>query len=103
MSIVFMLLASFQSKIYVNAGSGTSDCPAECSCSSSGVVVDCSNRGLTKIPSPLPKDTVTLNLSNNNITAVQALDLSALRDLKALDFSYNQLTANQAPPVPVNG
>ena len=33
------------------------------------------------------------NLSNNNITAVQALDLSALRDLKALDFSYNQLTA----------
>ena len=60
MSIVFMLLTSFQSKIYVNAGSGTSDCPAECSCSSSGVVVDCSNRGLTKIPSPLPKDTVTL-------------------------------------------
>merc|ERR550539_1324756 len=85
--------ASSSSKIFVSAGSGASDCPAECSCSSSGVVVDCSNRGLTKIPSPLPKDTVTLNLSNNNITAVQALDLSALRDLKALDFSYNQLTA----------
>ena len=33
------------------------------------------------------------NLSNNNITAIQALDLSGLRDLKALDFSYNQLTA----------
>ena len=45
----------------VSAGNGgSSDCPAECSCSSSGVVVDCSNRGLTRIPSPLPKETVTL-------------------------------------------
>ena len=33
------------------------------------------------------------NLSRNNITAIQALDLSDLRNLKALDFSFNQLTA----------
>ena len=52
--------ASSSSNIFVSAGSGASDCPAECSCSSSGVVVDCSNRGLTQIPSPLPKKTVTL-------------------------------------------
>ena len=35
-------------------------CPIECSCSSSGVVVDCSDRGLTQIPEDLPKDAVTL-------------------------------------------
>ena len=53
---------SSNTKLFVSAGSGSdaSDCPAECSCSSSGVVVDCSNRGLTKIPSPLPRKTVTL-------------------------------------------
>jgi len=52
--------ASSSTTLFVSAGSGSTDCPAECSCSSSGVVVDCSNRGLTQIPSPLPKKTVTL-------------------------------------------
>ena len=35
-------------------------CPSQCSCSSSGVVVDCSDRGLTQIPNNLPKDAFTL-------------------------------------------
>ena len=57
-----VLSASSNTKFYVSAGGSgeASDCPAECSCSSSGVVVDCSSRGLTKIPSPLPRKTVTL-------------------------------------------
>lgn len=67
-------------------------CPSQCSCSLAGAVVDCSGKGLTRIPSPLPRETVTLNLSENNISAIQALDLSDLRNLKALDLSFNQLT-----------
>ena len=57
-----VLLTSLNTKLFVSAGGSgeVSDCPAECSCSSSGVVVDCSSRGLTKIPSPLPRKTVTL-------------------------------------------
>ena len=39
---------------------GSLACPSQCSCSSSGVVVDCSDRGLTQIPNNLPKDAVTL-------------------------------------------
>ena len=61
-SLWMVLSASSNTNIFVSAGGsgGASDCPAECSCSSSGVVVDCSSRGLTKIPSPLPRKTVTL-------------------------------------------
>jgi hypothetical protein len=39
---------------------GSDACPAPCSCSASGAVVDCSRRALRHIPQNLPKNTVTL-------------------------------------------
>jgi hypothetical protein len=46
--------------VAVNATFGADVCPAPCSCSASGAVVDCSRRGLRHIPTDLPKNTVTL-------------------------------------------
>lgn len=67
-------------------------CPSSCTCANDGAIVDCSRQGLTRIPSNLPSNTVTLNLSHNNVSLIQALDLSDLRHLKALDLSNNQLS-----------
>ena len=57
LAVVLLAWSSSSSNLLANA------CPSECSCSSSGVVVDCSDRGLTQIPNPLPKDAVTLWVS----------------------------------------
>ena len=35
-------------------------CPSECTCANDGAIVDCSRQGLTRIPSNLPRNTVTL-------------------------------------------
>ncbi|XP_047504175.1 protein halfway [Pieris napi] len=46
------------------------------------VAVDCSQRGLTQLPTGLPNNTVNLNVSYNNITSLQAI---------ADDASYDHL------------
>ena len=35
-------------------------CPSSCTCANDGAIVDCSRQGLTRIPSNLPSNTVTL-------------------------------------------
>ena len=35
-------------------------CPSQCACANDGLIVDCSKKGLTRIPSNLPRNTVTL-------------------------------------------
>ena len=35
-------------------------CPSVCTCANDGAIVDCSRQGLTRIPSNLPRNTVTL-------------------------------------------
>ncbi|XP_069578620.1 oligodendrocyte-myelin glycoprotein-like [Brachyistius frenatus] len=70
-------------------------CPAVCSCSGGHRVVDCSSRGLTKLPLGLQHNIRFLNLSFNSL---QALDgqLSHYAHLRTLDLSYNRL--DHLPP-----
>ena len=35
-------------------------CPNQCTCANEGAIVDCSKKGLTRIPSNLPRNTITL-------------------------------------------
>ncbi len=44
----------------ISATFGSEVCPAPCSCSASGAVIDCSRRNLRHIPTDLPKNCVTL-------------------------------------------
>uniref|UniRef100_A0AAQ5YY85 LRRNT domain-containing protein n=1 Tax=Amphiprion ocellaris TaxID=80972 RepID=A0AAQ5YY85_AMPOC len=70
-------------------------CPSVCSCSGGHRVVDCSSRGLTKLPSGLQHNIRFLNLSFNSL---QGLDgqLSHYAHLRTLDLSYNRL--DSLPP-----
>ncbi|XP_034557723.1 oligodendrocyte-myelin glycoprotein [Notolabrus celidotus] len=65
-------------------------CPAVCICSRGHRVVDCSSRGLTKLPPGLQHNIRFLNLSFNSL---QNLDtqLSHYAHLRTLDLSYNRL------------
>jgi len=64
-------------------------CPEKCVCRSS--TVDCSNQGLTDFPTDVPRDTVKLDLSYNELTAVPAGSLSGLPYLRILQLDNNQI------------
>ncbi|XP_004572546.1 oligodendrocyte-myelin glycoprotein isoform X1 [Maylandia zebra] len=65
-------------------------CPAACSCSGGHRVVDCSSRGLTKLPPGLQHNIRFLNLSFNSLHGVDN-QLSHYAHLRTLDLSYNRL------------
>lgn len=71
-------------------------CPRLCSCIEQPnryrLVVDCSNRNLTSLPSYLPKTVydIELNCSNNFITDVQPVNY--LNNVTILDLSGNQVS-----------
>ncbi|XP_033953996.1 oligodendrocyte-myelin glycoprotein [Pseudochaenichthys georgianus] len=67
-------------------------CPAVCSCSRGHRVVDCSSRGLTKLPPGLQHNTRFLNLSFNSLQGLES-QLTHYAHLRTLDLSYNQLHA----------
>jgi len=64
-------------------------CPDKCVCRSSSI--DCSNKGLTSIPSNLPRDTVKLDLSYNEITSIPADSVSSLPYLRILQLDNNKI------------
>ncbi|XP_050099299.1 protein halfway [Anopheles aquasalis] len=53
--------------------------------------VDCSGLGLTKFPEKLPSGTVTLNVSSNNITSLEALNSAPYASLLRLHADDNQI------------
>ncbi|XP_017941741.1 platelet glycoprotein IX [Manacus vitellinus] len=67
-------------------------CPSSCSCGapggSRGLHVDCSSRGLRAVPG-LPRDTRSLDLSNNSLSRVPAGVLDTLPGLERLDVAGN--------------
>nr|XP_019943588.1 PREDICTED: oligodendrocyte-myelin glycoprotein-like [Paralichthys olivaceus] len=71
-------------------------CPSVCSCSRGHRVVDCSSRGLTKIPPDLQHNIRLLNLSFNSLLGLDN-QLSRYAHLRTLDLSYNSL--ENLPPV----
>ncbi|KAK9881566.1 hypothetical protein WA026_016440 [Henosepilachna vigintioctopunctata] len=75
------------------------------------IEVNCSNRGLTKLPSVLPPNTVSLNVRNNNITSLEAINnnpsyshlrqlyadnnkIDSVLPLEGSDFLYQFITLN---------
>ncbi|KAM9317848.1 oligodendrocyte-myelin glycoprotein-like [Pholidichthys leucotaenia] len=73
-------------------------CPAVCTCSGGHRVVDCSSRGLTKLPPGLQHNIRTLNLSFNSLQGLDS-QLSHYAHLRTLDLSYNRLE-NLPPALP---
>jgi len=59
--------------------------------SCTGVTEVLSGRGFTYVPKNLSEDLVTLDLSNNNITAIEIDDFSTLKQVTMIDLSYNQI------------
>ncbi|PSN57328.1 hypothetical protein C0J52_02121 [Blattella germanica] len=65
------------------------DCPSECSCL--GIFVDCSKKGLTKVPNDLPEWMEILDLSSNQLRDV-TVESKRLPKLAELKLSKNFLT-----------
>ncbi|XP_055369732.1 oligodendrocyte-myelin glycoprotein [Betta splendens] len=65
-------------------------CPSVCFCTQGHRVVDCSSRGLTKLPPGLQHNIHFLNLSFNSLQDLDS-QLSQYAHLRTLDLSYNRL------------
>ncbi|XP_007537655.1 leucine-rich repeat-containing G-protein coupled receptor 5 isoform X2 [Erinaceus europaeus] len=71
------------------------DCPEQCQCESDGrmlLKVDCSDLGLSELPSNLSVFTSFLDLSMNNISQLPPEPLHSLRFLEELRLAGNALT-----------
>ncbi|VDP31293.1 unnamed protein product [Soboliphyme baturini] len=67
------------------------ECPLDCICD--GTTVDCSNRGLSQIPTQLPMFTTTLYLNDNKIVEIKNMGLfEKLLNLKSLNLNNNYIT-----------
>jgi len=69
-------------------------CPKECKCykQNGDVVVSCSHRGLTEVPSGIPAGTNKLYLNHNEITHVAVNTFAHLTQLKVLSLRGNKLS-----------
>uniref|UniRef100_A0A674JTL0 Leucine rich repeat containing G protein-coupled receptor 5 n=1 Tax=Terrapene triunguis TaxID=2587831 RepID=A0A674JTL0_9SAUR len=76
------------------AGRRQRGCPALCQCEQDGMLLraDCSDRGLTAVPTNLSLFTSYLDLSMNNITKLPSNPLHNLRFLEELRLAGNGLT-----------
>ncbi|GFO08965.1 variable lymphocyte receptor a [Plakobranchus ocellatus] len=73
----------------------TYECPPTCYCShgkadTEAIIVDCSNKGLTRIPK-LPPHATQVYLQGNSISSVPCSSLERLKFLEILDLSRNTL------------
>uniref|UniRef100_A0A8C3SX49 G-protein coupled receptors family 1 profile domain-containing protein n=1 Tax=Chelydra serpentina TaxID=8475 RepID=A0A8C3SX49_CHESE len=91
------------------AGRRQRGCPALCQCEQDGMLLraDCSDRGLTAVPTNLSLFTSYLDLSMNNITKLPSNPLHNLRFLEELRLAGNvncvlRLDANHINYVPSN-
>ncbi|XP_038628721.1 leucine-rich repeat and transmembrane domain-containing protein 1 [Tachyglossus aculeatus] len=71
---------------------GVCGCPETCFCHLSSKTVDCSNQGLTEVPSNLPAQTQTLHLQDNRIWIINESSFNETPWLKILDLSNNSLS-----------
>lgn len=67
-------------------------CPKICHCTErNGMIVQCTSRNLDNIPNNLPKNTVVLLLSSNQIRDIPKDAFIDLHQLRELDLSHNSL------------
>ena len=69
-----------------------SSCPSVCSCTSNGVNVNCSRRGLDSIPTDLPNNTYDLQIQYNKISVIENNTFNNLPDLRYLELQYNDIS-----------
>ncbi|XP_070594282.1 leucine-rich repeats and immunoglobulin-like domains protein 1 isoform X1 [Erythrolamprus reginae] len=85
---LWTLLVIFQTLV----GTGSCvECDSNCSCT--GDLLDCSNRGLEKVPLELPTWIVHLNLSHNKLTEIDPSAFAKLPKLREVRLNNNELTA----------
>ncbi|XP_073425848.1 leucine-rich repeats and immunoglobulin-like domains protein 1 isoform X1 [Dendrobates tinctorius] len=66
-------------------------CPTSCTCT--GEMVDCSNRGLTEAPTDIPAWAAHLNLSHNKLKEIDPAAFVELQGLREVQLGYNELSA----------
>uniref|UniRef100_A0A8C6KQ45 Slit homolog 3 (Drosophila) n=1 Tax=Nothobranchius furzeri TaxID=105023 RepID=A0A8C6KQ45_NOTFU len=64
-------------------------CPHKCSCS--GSHVDCQGLALKTVPKGIPRNAERLDLNRNNITRINKVDFSGLKNLRILRLNRNKL------------
>ncbi|CAJ0572029.1 unnamed protein product, partial [Mesorhabditis spiculigera] len=67
-------------------------CPEKCHCFKRNL--DCSSRGLRDVPYGIPKATLHLDLSNNDLSELDVTRFTHLRRLSTLDLSNNRLSTS---------
>lgn len=67
-------------------------CAQRCDCLPKLLTVNCSSRQLSIVPSGVPDNTQTLNLTNNHLKTLSRRQFSGLMQLRELDLSDNLLT-----------
>lgn len=70
---------------------GGEPCPGSCTCT--GGELDCSHRGLTRVPGHLPASTTHLNLSHNKLKEIDPAAFAELLGLREVQLGYNELTS----------
>ncbi|KAI9529967.1 hypothetical protein NQZ68_008206 [Dissostichus eleginoides] len=55
------------------------------------VLMDCSKRGLTEVPTGIPEDVVHIDMSHNSIRHLKARDFQGARSLRSLNISHNNM------------
>ncbi|KAK0411598.1 hypothetical protein QR680_005736 [Steinernema hermaphroditum] len=66
-------------------------CPQQCECFAEQRRVDCRKRGLSRVPEGIPRDTVTLDLRDNQIRHLSARGLRGLPKLETLIAAHNRI------------
>jgi len=77
----------------VAASAGTLWCPAVCDCYNNMETLDCSQRSLSVVPSPLPLTARRLYLEDNNIGQVELEEFTRSRRVSQLVLDRNRLTS----------
>ncbi|KAM3843682.1 leucine-rich repeats and immunoglobulin-like domains protein 1 isoform 2-T2 [Vipera latastei] len=77
-------------QVFVGMGSCV-ECDSNCTCT--GDILDCSNRGLERVPLELPTWIVHLNLSHNKLTEIDPSAFTNLPKLREVRLNNNELTA----------
>ncbi|XP_036369515.1 leucine-rich repeat-containing protein 4-like isoform X2 [Octopus sinensis] len=68
-----------------------SDICKTCECKNNETRIDCSSRGLTSAPQPIPPNVVDLDLSYNDLHTIEAETFPNLFSLQTLDFRGNKI------------
>ncbi|XP_060527309.1 protein slit isoform X2 [Cylas formicarius] len=65
-------------------------CPHPCRCADG--IVDCREKGLTKVPDHLPENTIEIRLEQNEIAHVPTKAFSGYKRLRRIDLSNNKIS-----------